>query len=77
MAGLVPATHDLLCVQDVDARDFRREDGASHLLPGHDEGGGGPIANENNSPYSASIPAVPARPRREGKIKDACRPIRL
>jgi uncharacterized membrane protein len=38
MAGFIPAIHVLFFgdKQDVDARDFRREDGASRLSPGHD-----------------------------------------
>jgi hypothetical protein len=40
--GLDPRIHDLRLVQreDVDGRVFRREDGASRLLPGHDSGEG-------------------------------------
>jgi uncharacterized membrane protein len=38
MAGFIPAIHVLPSSrkEDVDARNFRREDGASRLLPGHD-----------------------------------------
>jgi hypothetical protein len=39
MPGLVPGIHAFTFVRpkDVDGRDFRREDGASRLSPGHDE----------------------------------------
>jgi hypothetical protein len=41
MAGFMPAIHVFGAQQKqgVDGRDVRREDGASRLLPGHDEVG--------------------------------------
>src|SRR5258708_12430534 len=55
MAGFIPAIHVLFFgdKQDVDARDFRREDGASRLLPGHD--GPGVIRS-----FSSILLALPA-----------------
>ena len=39
MAALVAGIHvlDMRKIKVVDGRDFRREDGASRLLPGHDK----------------------------------------
>jgi uncharacterized membrane protein len=54
-AHLCPAIHVLFSgrKEDVDARDFRREDGASRLLPGHD---GWSVVRH----FSAALLALPA-----------------
>src|SRR5260221_3594254 len=55
MAGFIPAIHVLFFgdKQDVDARDFMGEDGASRLLPGHD----GPVVMRS---FRSALLALPA-----------------
>jgi hypothetical protein len=58
MPGLVPGIHVFLPQQqrqDVDGRDIRREDGASRLLPGHDDAGDNHFIRLPLSPEAASF----------------------
>jgi len=59
MAGFIPAIHALFSgsKQDVDARDLGREDGASRLLPGHDDLDS---ARYLSSTLSSALIALPA-----------------